>query len=173
MVMAIRPILTAPHPVLRKQAKRIKVIDAYIRNLAADMIETMECAKGVGLAAPQIGASLRLCVLHLPEEHPFALVNPEVVKRIGERSVKESCLSIPGYQGRIKRAVEVTVKGLDLDGKPIRFKAKELLAQALEHEIDHLDGVLYIDYITTKNGLYEVEPEEDDELNDEVEAHVS
>jgi peptide deformylase len=155
--MAIRPILTVPNPTLRKKAKRIQVIDKSIHKLVADMLATLEHAAGLGLAAPQVGVSLRLCVLHMPEEKPFALVNPEVVKRIGQRDVVEGCLSIPGYQGRIKRSVEVTVKGLDMEGKPVRFKAREILAQALEHEIDHLNGVLYIDYLEKPDLLVKVE----------------
>jgi peptide deformylase len=155
--MAIRPILTVPNPTLRKKAKRIQVIDKSIHKLVADMLATLEHAAGLGLAAPQVGVSLRLCVLHMPEEKPFALVNPEVVKRIGQRDVVEGCLSIPGYQGRIKRSVEVTVKGLDMEGKPARFKAREILAQALEHEIDHLNGVLYIDYLEKPDLLVKVE----------------
>jgi peptide deformylase len=155
--MAIRPILTVPNPTLRKKAKRIQVIDKSIHKLVADMLATLEHAAGLGLAAPQVGVSLRLCVLHMPEEKPFALVNPEVVKRIGQRDVVEGCLSIPGYQSRIKRSVEVTVKGLDMEGKPVRFKAREILAQALEHEIDHLNGVLYIDYLEKPDLLVKVE----------------
>ncbi len=168
--MAIKPIITAPNPVLRKQARRVETIDAHIRRLVVDMFDTLANANGVGLAAPQIGTSLRICVLHPPEEDPFVLINPDVVKRIGEREVAEGCLSIPGYQGKIKRAVEVTVKGLDINGKPVRMKARELLAQALEHEIDHLDGILYTDHLESPNRLYEIEPEEDDRL--EVATHV-
>lgn len=123
------------------------------------------------MAAPQIGVSLRLCVLHMSEdEEPIILINPEVVKRIGEREVPEGCLSIPGYQGKIKRAVEVTVKGLDLEGKPVRLKARELLAQALEHEIDHLDGVLYTDRLESPDKFYKIKPE--DLIPLEEEAHA-
>jgi peptide deformylase len=96
----------------------------------------------------------------MPDGEPFALVNPEVVKRIGEREVVEGCLSIPGYQGKIKRALGVTVKGLDLAGKPVRLKAAETLAQALEHEIDHLDGILYTDHLESPDRLYKIEPDE-------------
>jgi len=157
--MAIRQIVTAPNPILRKKARRIQAIDKSIHKLAADMIDTLKHAAGLGLAAPQVGVSLRLCVLHMPEEEPFALVNPEVVKRIGERTVVEGCLSIPGYQGKIKRSVEVTVKGLDLEGQPVRLKAKQTLAQALEHEIDHLNGGLYIDYLASPDELDEIDHE--------------
>ncbi|MCL2149510.1 MAG: peptide deformylase [Dehalococcoidia bacterium] len=169
--MAIRPIIAAPNPVLRKQARRIQAIDARIRAIARDMLDTLVHAEGVGLAAPQIGVSLRLCVLHVPEKEPFVLINPEIVKRIGEREVVEGCLSIPGYQGKIRRAIEVTAKGLDLNGKPVRFKARELLSQALEHEIDHLNGVLYIDYLESPDMLCKIELEK--EAQSEMAAHVS
>lgn len=157
--MAVRPILTIPNPILRKQAKRIKSADASIHKLATDMMETLERAEGLGLAAPQIGVSLRLCVLHMPKSEPFAIINPTVVKRIGEREVVEACLSIPGYQGKIKRAAGVTVKGLDIEGKPIRLKATDLFSQALEHEIDHLNGVLYTDYIESPEQFYKIDDE--------------
>jgi len=168
--MAVRPILISPNPILRKQSRRIRIIDKTVHKLASDMIDTLNKAAGLGLAAPQVGVSLQLCVLHMPEEEPFALVNPEVVKRIGEREVVEGCLSIPGYQGKIKRSVEVTVKGLDLEGKPLRLKARETLAQALEHEIDHLNGVLYIDYLENPDKLYKIEPEDSAQVRET--AHV-
>jgi len=122
------------------------------------MMDTLEKSDGAGLAAPQIGVSLKVAVLWMPEEEPFAIINPEVVKRIGEREVEEGCLSLPGYQGKIKRSVSVTVKCLDIEGKPLRIRAKEILAQALEHEIDHLNGVLYIDYLESPDQLYKFEP---------------
>jgi peptide deformylase len=158
--MAVKPIITVPHPTLRKKTRRIPAVDKSIQKLAADMIETLDDADGVGLAAPQVGVSLRMCVIHMPEEEPFALVNPEVVKRIGQREVMEACLSIPGYQAKIKRSEAVTVKALDLEGKPMRLKATALLAQALEHEIDHLDGVLYTDYVESQDRLFKIEPED-------------
>jgi len=148
-----------PDPVLRQKAKRVRNVDRSIQKLADDMLETMQAASGVGLAAPQVGAPLRLIVIQLPEEEPFALVNPEVVSTKGEREVTEGCLSIPGYRGEIKRAVAVTVKGRNRDGKQTRLKATELLAQALEHEIDHLNGVLYTDHLESPDKLYEIEPE--------------
>ena len=158
--MAIRPIITAPNPVLRKKTEPIKVIDESIRDLVSDMLDTLAHAAGVGLAAPQIGVSLRICALHLPDWEPFVIINPEIVKRVGKREVEESCLSLPGYQGKITRAVEVTVEGFDLEGQPVQLKARKLLAQAFEHEIDHLDGVLYTDHIKSPNGFYKIEPEE-------------
>jgi peptide deformylase len=123
------------------------------------MIETMHASSGVGLAAPQVGVPLRVVVIGMPGEEDFVLINPEVVRRVGERLVTEGCLSVPGYFGEIQRAQRVTVKGKDLSGKEIRIKAEELLAQALEHEIDHLNGVLYIDHLESKDRLHKVEPE--------------
>ncbi len=101
-----------------------------------------------------------MIIIGIPEEEDIVLINPEIVRRTGERLIDEGCLSIPGYIGQIKRAVSVKVKGRDQDGKEIRIKADELLAQALQHEIDHLNGVLYIDYLESMDELRKVEPEE-------------
>ena len=159
--MAVIPIRILPEPVLRQKAKRVRVIDGSIRRLINDMIETMHAVPGrVGLAAPQVGVSLRVFVIGIPGEEDIALINPEIVRRTGERLVEEGCLSIPGFVGQIKRAVSVKVKGRDQNGKEIRIKADDLLAQALEHEIDHLNGVLYIDYLESMDRLYKIEPEE-------------
>jgi peptide deformylase len=98
-------------------------------------------------------------VLQMPDEEPFAIVNPEIVKLSGEREVTEGCLSVPGYYGEITRSASVTVKGLDRNGKKFRIKATDLLAQALEHEIDHLNGVLYIDHLESEDRLHKIEPE--------------
>jgi len=157
--MAILSILTLPAPILRQKSKRVKSIDGSVRKLAGDMIETMHAASGVGLAAPQVGVLLRVIVIGMPEEEDFVLINPEIVRRSGERLVTEGCLSVPGYFGEIERAQRVTVKGKDLSGKEVRIKAEELLAQALEHEIDHLNGVLYIDHLESSDKLHKVEPE--------------
>jgi len=155
--MAIKPIRCLPDPILRKKAKRISTIDKSILKLITDMKDTLSNATGLGLSAPQVGVSLRLCVLHMPEEELFALVNPRVIKRIGEREVVEGCLSIPSYQGRIKRSAAVTVTGVDRYGKPMRIRATGILAQALEHEIDHLDGILYIDHLNSLDKLYRLD----------------
>jgi peptide deformylase len=158
--MAILPIRTFPDPVLKQKAKRVRNIDGSIKKLIRDMIETMHSEPGrVGLAAPQIGVSLRVIVIGIPEEEDIAIINPEIVRSRGERSIDEGCLSVPGYFGQIKRAESVTVKGRDQDGKEIRIKAEELLAQALEHEIDHLNGVLYLDHLESLEQLRKVEPE--------------
>ena len=160
--MANIPIRKVPDPVLRQKAKRVRSIDGSIHRLIDDMIETMHAAPGVGLAAPQVGVPLRVIVIGIPEEEDIALINPQIVKSSGERVVKEGCLSIPGYVADVKRAVSVTAKGRDPSGKEIRIKAEELLAQALEHEIDHLNGVLYIDHLESKDKLRKIEPEENE-----------
>jgi peptide deformylase len=148
--------------VLRQKAKRVPSIDASIHRLIEDMVDSMKAANGVGLAAPQIGVSLRVIVIGLPEEEPFALINPEIVKRSGERIVEEGCLSIPGYRTEnLTRSVNVIAKGTAVTGKQVRLKAKDdLLAEALEHEIDHINGILYIDHIDTEKDLIKIEPQE-------------
>ena len=110
------------------------------------------------LEAPQIGVPLRLVVLQMPGEEPIALINPEIVKRTGEQEVTEGCLSVPGYYGEIKRSASVTVKGKDRNGKTIRIRAEGLMAEALEHEIDHLDGKLYINHVEDTAKLHKIEP---------------
>jgi peptide deformylase len=156
--MAVKKIHYISDPILRRKTQRVLKIDKSVLQLVEDLMDTLEKSDGAGLAAPQIGVSLRVAVLWMPEQEPFAIINPEVVKRIGERDVEEGCLSLPGYQGRIKRSVSVTVKCLDVNGKPLRIRANELLAQALEHEIDHLNGVLYIDHLESPDKLYKLEP---------------
>lgn len=158
--MAIFPIRIVPDPVLRHKSKRVRFIDSSINKLVENMLETMRSVEGVGLAAPQIGVSLRVIVIGLPEQADIVLINPQIVRRSGERLVTEGCLSVPGYRGEVKRSVSVTVKGRDPNGKEIRIKANELLAQALEHEINHLNGVLYIDQLTSLDKLRKLEPEE-------------
>jgi len=155
--MAVLPIRTVPDPILRQKAKRVRSIDGSINKLIADMRETMQSAFGVGLAAPQIGIPLRVIVISIPEQEEIALINPEIVRKKGERLVDEGCLSVPGYIGEVKRAESVTAKGLDQNGKEIRIKADELLAQALEHEINHINGILYIDQLESIDKLRKIE----------------
>ena len=157
--MAVLPVRLAPDPVLRQRAKRVRNIDASIQRLIGNMIETMRDASGAGLAAPQVGVPLRVIVIGLPEDEVRVLINPEIVKRSGERLLEEGCLSIPGYRGEVKRSVSVTVKGRDRQGKEVRLKATELLAHVLEHEMDHLNGTLYVDHLESRNKLYRIEPE--------------
>jgi peptide deformylase len=157
--MAFIPIRTLPDPVLRQKAKKVTGADKSILKLISDMIETMHTANGVGLAAPQVGVSLRVVVIGMPEEEgEIVLINPEIVRRTGERILEERCLSIPGYAGEIKRAVNVTVKARDRNWKEIRIKGDDLLAQALEHEIDHLNGILYVDHLESPDKLTKLEP---------------
>lgn len=158
--MAILPIRVMPDPVLKQKATRVRSVDASIRKLIENMIETMHSASGVGLAAPQIGVPLRVIVIGIPEQEEIALINPEVIRKKGERIVNEGCLSVPGYIGEIKRAESVTVKGRDRNGKEIRIKADELLAQALEHEIDHTNGILYTDHLESMDKLSKIEQEQ-------------
>ncbi len=162
--MAVLKIRCVPDPVLRRKAKRISAMDAKIQKLIDDMLETTPAVSGVGLAAPQVGVSLRLIVVGLPGEEPIVLINPEVVKRSGEREVDEGCLSVPGYRGKVKRSEAVTVKARDREWKACRVKGTELLGQVLEHEIDHLNGVLYIDNLESPEDLYSIEPQEDQGL---------
>lgn len=158
--MAVLPIRTLPDPVLRQKAKRVKAIDGSIKKLIANMLETVRSDPGrAALAAPQVGTSLRVIVIDIPDAEGIVLINPVIVKRSGERSVTEGCLSVPGYYGEVNRAKSVTVKGRDASGKEIRIKADNLLAQALEHEIDHLNGILYIDHLESREELHKVEEE--------------
>lgn len=159
--MAVLHIRTLPDPILRKKTRRVSAIDRSIKKLVADMRETLHIDAGrVGLAAPQVGVSLRITVIGIPDEEDIILINAEIVRRKGQRLVSEGCLSIPGYVGQLYRAESVTAKGLDLDGKEIRIKADGLLAQALEHEIDHLNGVLYIDRLESMDVLRKIEPDD-------------
>lgn len=118
----------------------------------------MRAAGGVGLAAPQVGVLLRVIVIELSQGEIIELINPEIVKATGEREVEEGCLCLPGYVGRIKRSEVVKAKGVDRDSKPVRIKADELLAEALEHEIDHLNGILFVDHLESLDDLHKVEP---------------
>ena len=156
--MTIRAMCHLPNPVLRQKAKRVPTIDNSIQRLIDDMVETMRQTHGVGLAAPQVGVSLRVVVLQMPGEEPVAIINPEIARRSGEQEVIEGCLSLPGYAGEIKRSASVTVKGWDRQGKAIRIKATGLMAQAVEHELDHLNGILYIDHLESQDGLHKIEP---------------
>jgi peptide deformylase len=170
--MSVRPVIKYPDQVLRQKAKTIPVVDKSIKKLIDDMIETMKSSSGCGLAAPQVGVSLRCIVLGMPEEEPYAVINPEFVKRIGEREIEEACLSVPDLGGHVKRSVSVIVKGLDRNGKPIRVRGRELLSQALEHEIDHLNGVLFIDRVESPDKLFKKEKPVEVEVADASDALV-
>jgi len=169
--LAVRPIRLLGDPVLRQRAKRVPQVDASVQRLIDDMIDSMREASGVGLAAPQIGVSLRVIVIEVPDEEVVALINPEIVKRSGQRRLEEGCLSIPGYRAEVPRSMSVVVKGIDRQGRPVRIKAKDdLLAHALEHEIDHINGVLYIDHLESLDELVRIEPEPGGEEEEEVVA---
>jgi len=152
--MALREIITLPDPILRRKAKPVTRFDADLQMLVDDMIETMRVAPGVGLAAPQVGESIRLIVVEYPtddekEDAPkklFAVVNPEIKEISAETEMGiEGCLSLPGLHGEVERALEVRVTGRTRRGQPIKIKAKGWLARIFQHEIDHLEGVVFTD----------------------------
>jgi peptide deformylase len=158
--MAVRKIITLENPVLRQKGKRVKHFDASLKRLVEDLFETMHAANGVGLAAPQIAQSLRVFVAEY-EGRKEALINPEIIKMSGEQIGPEGCLSIPGYLGEnIKRAMLVLIKGRDVNGKEVRIRAEGYFARILQHEIDHLDGILYLDRLERPEDLRRLEPDE-------------
>ena len=167
--MAARPITTLPRDeaVLRTPARPVRNFDATLRALLDDMTDSMYGAQGVGLAAPQIGVPLRVVVLGMPGEPPFALINPEVVEREGERAMTEGCLSVPGYRGEVTRSRRVRVRARDAAGHPVEISAADdLLAHALEHEVDHVNGRVYIDHVASPDLLWpidELKPAGDDD----------
>jgi peptide deformylase len=150
--MAIRRILTAEEPILRQRTKKVTQFDASLHRLLGDLLETMRDAPGVGLAANQVGVPLQVAVIEL-DGKITELVNPQIVKTSGEIVDWEGCLSIPGYVAEVGRSAKVTVKARDRNGKEFRVKGEELFARALQHEIDHLNGVLYIDYLESLEEL--------------------
>ena len=150
--MAVRPIVKYGHPGLHKPSDPVKEIDGTIHKLLDDMVETMYAAPGIGLAAPQIAVPLRVIIVDLSVgEEPgqlIKLINPEFVIREGEQRHDEGCLSVPGFGGSPVRPARVLVKGLDPDGKERTYEGTELLARAFCHEIDHIDGLLFVDRLT-------------------------
>lgn len=157
--MAVLTIRHYPDPVLQQVAEPVAEIDAAIKTLAADMAETMYAAPGVGLAAPQVGIGKRLVVLDCAaqdeESQLITAINPEIVAREGEQCEEEGCLSVPGYYARIHRAAKVTVRFLDLDGNQVEMEAEGMLAVCFQHEIDHLDGQLFVDHLSSlKKGMF-------------------
>lgn len=167
----------APEPILEMKTRRVRGIDSSVRKLVGDMIETMHANCGVGLAANQVGVPLRIAVIQLPDdERATILINPQVLSRDGYRELDEGCLSIPGYQGLVKRSAVVKVRALDLDGRVIRIKAEnDLLAQALEHETDHLNGNLYIQHLVSSDQLWKVSDRsgKDQETDGAIEGDLS
>jgi len=150
--MAIRPIVKYGYPTLHAPSEPVRDIDGGIVSLCADMVDTMYAAPGIGLAAPQIGVPLRVIVIDLSVSEDktqlIKLINPEIVDREGEQRHEEGCLSVPGYGASPVRPARVTVKGLGLDGNERYYTATELLARAFCHEIDHVDGLLFIDRLS-------------------------
>jgi peptide deformylase len=166
--MAVRPIMVLGNPVLRQKAKKVSRFDRSIERLVDDMIETMRKAPGVGLAAPQIGIPLRVAVIETEKDQVHVLINPEIVKLEGEWEPDEGCLSVPGYWAKVKRAARVTVKARNVKGKEIRLTGEELLGQALQHEIDHLDGKVYVDRLDNLDELQRSSPARHQRRQDEV-----
>lgn len=149
----IREILIWPHPILKQQARPVQAVDAGVRTLIKDMFETMYDARGVGLAAPQVGVLQRVIVLDTrprqPESKPLAMINPEILERVGDTTYTEGCLSIPGEAEDVRRAETVTVQYLDEEGQPQSLHCDGLLAIAVQHEIDHLDGKVFVDHLSS------------------------
>jgi peptide deformylase len=168
--MVIRRILTADEPILRERTKKVSSFDASLHRLLDDMLETMRDAPGVGLAANQIGVPLQVAVIEV-DGKITELVNPQIVKSSGEQTDWEGCLSIPGFVAEVTRAAKVTVKARDRHGKEFRVKGEELFARALQHEIDHLNGALYIDYLESLEELVRVS-EAPDEVEEETAAGI-
>ena len=153
--MAVLPILKVGNPILKKQSNPISKIDKNIKKLIQDMFDTLAEAEGVGLAAPQVGENVRLIVLSMGDG-PFEIINPVIIDEVGEQVGVEGCLSVPGFYGDVTRFLQVTVGGINSKGKKVKVTGEGLLARALQHEIDHLDGVLYLD---RAEALYKQEPE--------------
>ena len=172
--MAVRPIIYADNPRLRQKSRTVKVFGSALNTLVDDMLETMDDASGLGLAASQVDIHERVVVIRIPEDEEdeesesdpqsgktYVLINPEVVRADGEEEGQEGCLSIPGWWGLVTRATFVTVKAQNVKGKPFRLKASGLLARALQHEIDHLSGVLFSDRAEGPDKLFQVDSEEE------------
>ncbi len=150
-LLSILTILEFPDERLRKKAAVVPAVDANIRKLVDDMLETMYQAKGVGLAATQVNVHQRIVVIDVSEEKdkPLCLINPEIIEKTGDEESEEGCLSVPGFFEKVKRAERIRVKALDRDGKAIEFEADDLLAVCIQHELDHLEGKLFVDYLSS------------------------
>ena len=182
--MAIREIIFPDNPILRRKANKVRTFDGELHRLIDDMVETMMAAPGQGLAAPQVAVSLRVIIVRLPDDEEsqeeygeeagklYEVVNPEIIKTSEEiEDGIEGCLSVPGYLGSVERHTAVTIKGKDRHGKDIRIKAKDWLARVFQHEVDHLDGVLYIDLSTEVWPI--TAPPEETETPDETTQDIS
>mgnify|MGYP001823080208 FL=1 len=148
--MAILNILHFPDPRLRTVAQPVETVDDTIRKLADDMLETMYAAPGIGLAATQVNVHKRVIVIDISEDknQPLYLINPEIIELDGVEEMEEGCLSVPGVYETVRRADQVRIRALGLDGKSFEMEANELLAVCIQHEIDHLDGKLFVDYLS-------------------------
>jgi peptide deformylase len=170
--MGLRRILLLGDPVLRDKARKVTRFHDNLRALIDDMTETMRASNGVGLAAPQVGVLQRIIVVETPENEDepgsgrlYAVVNPQISRASKEQvDGVEGCLSIPGYVGEVTRCEAVTVKGQDIRGRKVRIKAKGFLARVFQHEIDHLDGVLFIDQLTAPDRIWRVEEGEEEQI---------
>ena len=169
--VSLLPIIEIPDPVLRKRARKVRRIDKSVISLAYNMVDTLREAGGVGLAANQVGELQRIIVLQMPEEEEARIyINPEIIKTEGAREVKEGCLSIPGYRGKIIRSVSIRFGALDNSSELLRIYADGLLAQALEHEVYHLNGILDTDHLRSHDDFYLIE--EDDEILDSRDTYL-
>lgn len=180
--MTIRQIVLADDPLLRKKSKKVKRITDDVQRLIDDMVETMRVAPGVGLAAPQVGVLQRVAVIEVPirsdedsesEEEPrtrlYVLINPEVTERSEETTLAdEGCLCLPGYVGEVERAAEVEVRYLNRAGRKMRLQGNDFLARVIQHEVDHLDGILYTDRLTSLDALRRVEVDAEEETETET-----
>jgi peptide deformylase len=163
--MSIRLLVKHPDEVLRERALEVTKFNANLHKLLDDLAETMYDADGVGLAAPQVGILKRVIVVDVGDEHELIeMVNPEIVSAEGEQLGPEGCLSIPGLQGDVRRSNRIVIRGQDRDGKPIQYEASEFLSRAFQHEVDHLNGVLFID---TAESVYEARKPTEQELAQE------
>ena len=164
-IVAVLKMRVFPDPILRRRARKVTRFDARLARLAADLEETMTAHGGVGLAANQVGVLQRVVVIKLQEwDEAMTLVNPEIIRREGLREVEEGCLSLPGYRGMVRRAERIRVRYQDVKGKQLRLKAECTLAQAVEHETDHLNGILYLDHLVAHDQFYRIKVGKDGEV---------
>ena len=178
--MALREIITVGNPRLRQRSRPVKRVTPEIRQLIDDMVETMHANEGLGLAAAQVGVLQQVIVIEVPENEEipgsgqlYTMINPEIVKASRATEIgNEGCLSIPGYVGEVERALKIVVRGLDVRGKPLRWRWRGFLARVFQHEIDHCAGILYIDRLTAPDRIWEVPEgqEEQAELEAATEA---
>lgn len=175
--MTIREIIQPDNPVLRQKAKKVGNFGKSLQTLIDDMIETMRVAPGVGLAAPQVAVSQRVIVVEPPQDEDdpmsgklYVVVNPEIVRASKEMEEGvEGCLSVPGWAGMVSRHVSLTLKGQDRYGKPLRLKVHGYVARIFQHELDHIDGILFIDRITDPEKIWPVPPAEEAEAGEKLE----